>query len=87
MLNQMSLPTFYLTPLQILKIQPHMSTKTNWPKSRVQLVPAHSISRYQNLQTSETCISKTSALNAIKFGNVVNNAIVYNISNVWTCGS
>ena len=44
---------------------------------------------YEYLQTSEACISKTSDLNrdlnTIKFGRVVNNAIVYNISNVWTC--
>ena len=40
---------------------------------------------YENLQTSETCISKASDLNAVKFGRVVKNAIVYNISNVWTC--
>ena len=42
---------------------------------------------YRHLQTSKACISKTSDLNAIKFGRVVNNAIVYNISNVWTCSS
>ena len=50
--------------------------------------PGHiAINIYENLQTSEACISKTSDLNAIKFGRVVNNAIVYNISNVWTCSS
>ena len=42
---------------------------------------------YENLQTSEACISKTSDQNAIKLGRVVNNAIVYNISNVRTCSS
>ena len=42
---------------------------------------------YENVQTSEAFISKTSDLNAIKFGRVVNNAIIYNMSNVWACSS
>ena len=50
--------------------------------------PGHFIYNvYKSLQTSEACISKTSDLNVIKFGRVVNNAIVYNISNVWNCSS
>ena len=42
---------------------------------------------YENLQTSEVCISKTFDLNDMKFGRAVKNAIVCNISKVWTCSS
>ena len=41
----------------------------------------------QNLQTSETYVSRTFDLNDIKFGRMVKKAIFFNISQVWTCSS